>query len=117
MLVLEVSTDINFCTLFKRLGPMVEAHPLLVFHGNHGVTTAIYYPDCILVCLNTICHESLELGLRNTLPCHDIIEVLPKYHLSNRNFSLHITDRNGHDSTIWGIIDVVSHGSPMLDAL
>jgi hypothetical protein len=83
VLVLEVGTDIGFCILLKGLGPMEEARPLLVLHGNCGITTAVNYPDSIPVCLSTICHESLELGLRNTVPCHDIIEVLLEYHLSS----------------------------------
>jgi hypothetical protein len=117
VLVLEVGTDIGFRMLFKELGLMEEAHPLLVFHGNCSVTTAIYDPDCIPVCLSTVRHESLELGLRNIVPCHDIIEVLPKYHLSSSILLLHIADRNGHDSIICGVIDMASHGGPMLDAL
>jgi hypothetical protein len=56
---------------------MEEARPLLVLHGNCGITTAVNHPDSIPVCLSTIRHESLELRLRNTMPCHDIIEVLP----------------------------------------
>jgi hypothetical protein len=80
--VLEVSTDICFCMLFKELGPMEKTCLLLVLYGNRGVTTAIYYPDSILVHLSTVRHESLELGLRNIVPCHNIIEVLPKYNLS-----------------------------------
>jgi hypothetical protein len=83
VLVLEVGTDISFRMLFKGLGPMEEARPLLVLHGNRGVTTAVYHPNSNPVRLSTVCHESLELGLRNTVPCHDIIEVLPKYHLSS----------------------------------
>ena len=62
MLVLEVGTDIGFCMLFKGLGPMKDAGPLLVFHGNCGVTTTVNHPDCILVCLHTIRHESFEFG-------------------------------------------------------
>jgi hypothetical protein len=83
MLVLEVGTDICFRVLFKGLGPMEEARPLFVLHGNRGITTAVYHPDSILVRLSIVRHESLELGLRDTVPCHDIIEVLPKYHLSS----------------------------------
>jgi hypothetical protein len=75
--------DIGFRMLFKGLGPMEEARPLLVLHGNCGITTAINHPNSIPICLSTIRHESLELGLRNTVPCHDIIQVLPKYHLHN----------------------------------
>jgi hypothetical protein len=69
--------------LFKELGPMEEACFLLVLHGNCGVTIAVNHPDSIPVCLSTICHESLELGLMNTVPCHDIIQVLPEYHMSS----------------------------------
>jgi hypothetical protein len=85
VLVLEVSKDIRFRMLFKGLGLMEKARPLLVLHGNRGITIAVYHPDSILVCLSTVCHESLELGLRNTLPCHNIIEVLPKYSLRSSN--------------------------------
>jgi hypothetical protein len=81
VLVLEVGTDIGFRMLFKGLGPLEEGRPFLVLHGNCGIITAINHPDSILVCLSTIRHESLELRLWNTVPCHDIIQVLPEYHL------------------------------------
>jgi hypothetical protein len=81
--VLEVDTDIGFRMLFKGLGPMEEARPLLVLHGNRGVTTTVYHTNSIPVRLSIVHHESLELGLRNILPCHNIIEVLSKYHLSS----------------------------------
>jgi hypothetical protein len=55
VLVLEVGTDIGFRMLFKGLGPMEEARPLLVFHGNHGVTISVYHPDNIPICLSTVC--------------------------------------------------------------
>jgi hypothetical protein len=86
VLVLEVNTDIRFRMLFKGLGPMEKTHLLLVLHGDRGVTTAVYHLDNILVRLSTVRHESLELGLRNTVPCHNIIEVLPKYNLSSSIF-------------------------------
>ena len=83
MLVLEVGTDIGLRMLFKGLGPMEEASPVLVFHGNCGITTIVNLPDSIPICLCTIRHESLELWRWNTMPCHDNIQVLPKYHLSS----------------------------------
>jgi hypothetical protein len=83
VLVLEVSTDIRFHMLLKGLDLVEEAHPFLVLHGNRGITTVVYHLDSIPVHLSTIRHESLELGLRNIVPCHNIIEVLPKYNLSN----------------------------------
>jgi hypothetical protein len=81
VLVLEVGTDIGFRMLFKGLGPMEEARPLLVLHGNCGITIAVNHPDSIPICLSTIRHESLELRLWNSVPCHDIIQVLSEYHL------------------------------------
>jgi hypothetical protein len=69
--------------LLKGLGPVEEARPLLVLHGNCGITTVVYHLDSILVRLSTVRHESLELGLRNTVFCHKIIEVLPKYTMSS----------------------------------
>ena len=82
MLVLEVGTDIIFHMLFKGLDPMKEVGPLLILHGNCGVTITVNHPNNIRVCLRTIRHESLELGQWNTMPCHDIVQVLPEYHLS-----------------------------------
>ena len=116
MLVLEVGTNINFRMFFKGLNPIEEASPFLVLHGNHGITTTENHPDSILVCLRTIYHESLEFRLWNTVPYHNIIYILPKYYLrSNIILWLHIADRNSHDSTISGAVDVASHGCPMLD--
>jgi hypothetical protein len=83
VLVLEVSTDINLGMLLKRLGLVEEASPLLVLHWNHRITTAIDDFDSISVCLSIVCHKFLELGLRDTVPCHYGIEVLPKYTLSS----------------------------------
>jgi hypothetical protein len=62
---------------------MEEACPLLVLHGNRSVATALYHPDSIPVRLSTVRHESLEFRLRNTVPCHNIIEILSKYNLSS----------------------------------
>jgi hypothetical protein len=73
VLELEAGTDIGFRMLFKGLGPMEEARPLLVLHGNRGVTTAIYHPESIPIRLSTVRHESFELGLRDTVPCSDCI--------------------------------------------
>ena len=75
--------NIGFCMLFRGLDPMEETHPLLVLHRNYGITTTVYHLDNISVCLNTVRYEFFELGLRDTMPCRNIIEVLPKYHLSS----------------------------------
>ena len=99
---------------FQRIG---KACPLLVLHGNCCITTAVNHLDSIPVCLNIVCHEFLELRQWNTVPCHDIIQVLSKYHLSSSILWLHIIDRNGHDSLICGVVNVASHGYSILDTL
>jgi hypothetical protein len=78
--------DIRFHMLLKGLGRVEEARLLLVLYGNCGVTTTVCHPDSIPVRLSIVCHESLELGLRNTVLWHNITEVLPKYTLSSSIF-------------------------------
>jgi hypothetical protein len=75
--------DIRFCMLLKGLDPVENAHPPSVFYWNRGITTAIYDPHSIPVCLSTVHHKSLELGLRDTMLCHNNIQVLPKYTLNS----------------------------------
>jgi hypothetical protein len=75
--------DIGFRMFFKELGPIEEARPLLVLHGNCGVATVVYHHDSIPVRLSIVRHESLEFELKNTVPYHNIIEVFPKYYLSS----------------------------------
>jgi hypothetical protein len=77
VLILEISTDIHFYMLLKGLGLVEETRSSLVLHWNHGITAAINDPDSILVRLSTIRHKSLELGLRDSVLCYNIIQVLP----------------------------------------
>lgn len=96
---------------------MKEACPLLILHWNCGVITSIDDPDIIWVLLSTICHKSLELGIRNTMPCQNSIEVLPKKALSSNVFWLHITNYKGHNTTVRKDIDMASHSRLILDML
>jgi hypothetical protein len=73
VLVLEINTDIHFCMLLKRLDLIEETHSFIVLHRNRSITNTINDPDSILVCLSTVQHKSLELGLRDTMLCHYIV--------------------------------------------
>jgi hypothetical protein len=77
VLVLEVNTDNCFRMLIKELGLVEEARSLLVLHWTRSITTAVFDPDSIPVRLSIIRHKSLELGLRDTMLCHNIIQVPP----------------------------------------
>jgi hypothetical protein len=103
--------------LLKGLDSMEEAHPLLVLHWNLDVTIAIYEPDCIPIHLSTICHKFLEFGFRNTVLCHNNIEVLPKYTLSSYILLLYITNSNSHNLAVYGVIDMASYCRSMLDMI
>jgi hypothetical protein len=82
VLVLEIRTFIHFGMLLKGLGLVEEVRPLSVLHWNRGIIIAIYDPDNISVCLSTVRYKSLELGHRDTVLFHNIIQV-PKYTLSS----------------------------------
>jgi hypothetical protein len=82
-LVLEVGTDIRFCMLLKGLDLVEEARSFLILHQNRGITTIVNNPESIPIRLSTVRHKSLELGLRDIVLCHYIIQVLSKYTLSS----------------------------------
>jgi hypothetical protein len=69
--------------IFKGLGLVEEACPLLVLHWNCAINIAVYDPDSTPICLSTVSHKCLELGLRDTVLCHNIIQVLSKYTLNS----------------------------------
>ena len=78
--------DIHFCMLFKGLGLVKEASLLLFLHLNCGITTAIYDPNSITVCLSIVCYKSLKFGLRDIMLCHNSIKILLEDTLSNDIF-------------------------------
>lgn len=41
------------------------------------------------------------------------IEVLLNHHLCLNIFRVHITKGDGHDVTIYGVVDVTTHGGPL----
>jgi hypothetical protein len=66
---------LHSCTAYRVVGAGVEGR------YRYRLSNAINHPDSIPVCLSTIRHESLELRLWNTVPCHNIIQVLLENHL------------------------------------
>jgi hypothetical protein len=74
-------------------------------------------PDYIPVTLSTICHESFELGLRDTMLCYNDIQILPEDTLGSCIFRLYVTNGDGHNKAVSGVIDVAGHRCPFLDTL
>ena len=95
--------------LLQRLAPMEIASALSARHRDLGITATIKNPDCIPIGLSAISHESLELRQWYTMPCHNMVEVLPKANLHVLVFRLKITACNGHGTLICCIVNMTSH--------
>jgi hypothetical protein len=50
--------------------------------GNLRISRPVDNPDGIPIGLRTVSHESFEVGLGNSMPSHDVVEVVPEQHLS-----------------------------------
>ena len=90
---------------------------LLAGHRDLGITATVDNLDCIPIGLSAISHESLELQPRYTMPSHDVVEILPKDNLRVLVFGLKITACNGHDTLIFGIVNMTSYGGPIGNTL
>ena len=113
MLVLEVVLNVLLGVLLQRLAPMEIESALSARHRDLGITATINNPDCIPIGLSAISHESLELQRWYTMPCHNMVEILPKDNLHVLVLGLKITPCNGHDTLICCIINMTSHSDPI----
>ena len=87
--------DIHFCMLLKELGPIEGARSFLVIYWNCGITTIIYDPHSIPVCLSTIRHIH-QGNHANMTKYYDFAE-LKRWVLINTLFS---TDMNHFDPVV-----------------
>ena len=117
MLVLYVWLDKLLFVSFQRCSLVEETIVLSIFHGDLWITTAIDDLDSIPICLCTICHEAFEVGIPDTILCHEIIQFFPYDTLDLRIFRLHVTYGDGHDLAICCIILVTCHCGPFFDML
>ena len=82
MLFLQAVLDIEFGVFLQRPGPMEVACSLAPIDGNFWISKPIDNPHGIPIGLRTIRHEFFEVRLGNSMPSHDVVEVVPKKHLS-----------------------------------
>ena len=109
VLVLEVVLNVLFGVLLERLAPMEIASALSAMHRDLEITATKDNPDCIPIGLSAISHESLELRQWYTMPCHNMVEILPNDNLCLFVFRLKITACNDHDTLICCIVNMTSH--------
>ena len=79
---------------------MEKASSLTALHWNLRIPATIYNPNSIPIGLCTICHDSFEVGIRNSISSHDVIKVFLENHLSVLVFRLEVTASDGHHTLI-----------------
>jgi len=65
--------------VFILLNPMEETNLFLVNYFHIGIYTPINDMNNIPICLGTICHEPLGIGICYTFLQDNYIQLLPKY--------------------------------------
>jgi hypothetical protein len=81
------------------------------------ITTAIDDSDSIPIGLCTVRHEAFEVGILDTILCHEIVEFSPHDTLGHRVLRLHVTYGDGHDLAIRCIVHVTRHCGSVFDTL
>ena len=89
----------------------------MIFYGDLWITTAIDDLDNIPIGLCIVRHKAFEVGILDTVLCHEVIEFSLHDTLDLCVLRLHVTYSNGHDLAIHCIVHVTCHCSPFLDTL
>ena len=71
-MVLQVVLDIEFGVFFQKLGPMELRRSL----ANLWIFGPIDNFDGIPIGLRIVFHESFEVRVENSMPSHDVVEVV-----------------------------------------
>jgi hypothetical protein len=116
VLVLQVVLNIELGVFLQRLGPMEVAGSLASIDVNLRISRPVDNSDGIPIGLSTVSHESFEVRLGNSMPSHDVIEVVPEQHLSIFVLRLEVAASDGHDALVGSVVNVASHGGPLCDA-
>ena len=61
-------------------------------------------------------HESFEVRLGDSMPSHDMVEVVSEQHLSILVLRLEVTASDSYDALVGSIVNVAGHGGPLSDA-
>ena len=115
VLVLQVVLDIEFSVFLQRLGPMEVAGSLASINGDLRISRPVDNPHRIPIGLRTVSHETFEVRLGNSMPSHDVVEVVPEKHLSILVLRLEVAASDGHDALVGSVVHVAGHGGPLGD--
>jgi hypothetical protein len=116
VLVLQVMLNIELGVFLQRLGPMEVVGSFTSIDGNLRISKPVDNPHDIPIGFCTVSHESFEVRLGNSMPNHDVVEVVPEKHLSNLILRLEVVANDGHDALVGSVVYVAGHGGPLGDA-
>jgi hypothetical protein len=105
--------DIEFGMFLQRLGPMKVTGSLASIDENLRISRPIDNHDNIPIGLRTVSHESFEVRLGNSMPSHNVVEVVPEQHLSILVLRLEVAASDGYDALVGSVINVAGHGDPL----
>jgi hypothetical protein len=105
------------CVLFQRCSLVEETSAYSVLHGNLWITVAIDDSDNIPIGLCTVRLEAFEVGILDTVLCHEIVQFFPHDTLDLCVLRLHVTYGDGHDLAIRCIVHMTRHCGPLFDML
>ena len=113
VLVLQVVFDKEFGMFFQRPGPMKVVGYLATIDGIRGIFGFVDDPYCVPIGLCTVRHEAFEVMLGNSMPSHDVVEVMLENHLSIIVLGSEVAANDGHDALVGSIVYVAGHGGPL----
>ena len=110
-----MTKNLAHSVFLQRLGPMEVARSLTPIDGNLWVSGPVNNPHGIPIGLGTVCHEAYEVWMGDTVPGHDLVEVLPEKNLSILVLGLEVAASDGHDALVGSVVYVAGHGGPLGD--
>ena len=115
MLVLQVVLDINFGVFLQRLGRMEVAGSFTPIDGNLWISEHVNNPHGIPIGSCTIRQKTFKVRLDDSMPGHDVVEVMPENNLSIIVLGLEVAASDGHDALVGSVVYVAGHGDPLGD--
>jgi hypothetical protein len=116
VLVLQVVLDIELGVFLQRLDLMKVAGSLASIDANIRISRPVNNHDGIPIGLRTVSHESFEVRFGNSMPSHNVVEVVPEQHLSILVLRLEVAASDGHDALVGPVVNVAGHGGPLGDS-
>lgn len=116
VLVLQIVFGMKFGVFFQGTSLMEITPSLTAFNQNIGISRTIDDPHGILFGLRIICQKTSERWFWDSMPNHDVVEVMVYVQFNILVHILEVMANVIHDTMICFIVYVATHGGPLGDA-